>query len=87
LVLLPHVYPVAYKEWPVFEYLDGNYGAIPGGLGHKRKVVYRGLQSTFFPFCRGGLIGLWYCNLRNPVKGTSLGHPRDTEVRLQYEER
>jgi hypothetical protein len=22
-----HVYPVAYKEWPVFEYLNSNCGA------------------------------------------------------------
>jgi hypothetical protein len=36
----PMFYPVAYKEWPVFEYLDSNYGAILGGLGDKRKVVY-----------------------------------------------
>jgi hypothetical protein len=27
-----HVYPVAYKEWPAFEYLDSNYGANLGGL-------------------------------------------------------
>jgi hypothetical protein len=32
LVLLPHVYPVAYKEWPAFEYLNSNYGATLGGL-------------------------------------------------------
>jgi hypothetical protein len=25
-------YPVAYKEWPVFEYLDSIYGANLGGL-------------------------------------------------------
>jgi hypothetical protein len=26
------VYPVAYKEWPLFEYLNHNYGANLGGL-------------------------------------------------------
>jgi hypothetical protein len=25
-----------------------------------------------------------YCNLRNPVKATSLGHPRHIEARPQY---
>jgi hypothetical protein len=25
-----------------------------------------------------------YCNLRNPVKATSLGHPRHVEARPQY---
>jgi hypothetical protein len=25
-------YPVAYKEWPTFEYLNSNYGANLGGL-------------------------------------------------------
>jgi hypothetical protein len=30
---------VAYKEWPVFEYLDRNYGTNVGGLGDKRKFV------------------------------------------------
>jgi hypothetical protein len=25
-----------------------------------------------------------YCNLRSPVKATSLGHPRHTEARHQY---
>jgi hypothetical protein len=34
-----HVYPVAYKEWPAFEYLDSNYGANLGGLGVKRKFA------------------------------------------------
>jgi hypothetical protein len=38
-VTLPHVYPVAYKEQPVFEYLDSNYGAILGGPRDKRKAV------------------------------------------------
>jgi hypothetical protein len=75
------------KKWPVFEYLDSNYGAILGGLGDKRKAVCRGPQSTFFPFYRKGLIGVWYCNLRNPVKITSLGHPRDTVAKPQYKER
>jgi hypothetical protein len=75
-----------YKEWPVFEYLDSNYGTILGGLRDKRKVVCRGSQSTFPPFYRKSLIGVWYYNFRNPVKATSLGHPRDIEVRPQYKE-
>jgi hypothetical protein len=37
--LLFHVYPVAYKEWKVFEYLDSNYGANLGGLRDERKFV------------------------------------------------
>jgi hypothetical protein len=53
-----HVYPVAYKEWPVFEYLDSNYGAILGNLRDKRKTVYRGPQFTFPPFYRKGQIGI-----------------------------
>jgi hypothetical protein len=35
LVLLPHIYPVTYKEQPVFEYLDSDYGAILHGPGDK----------------------------------------------------
>jgi hypothetical protein len=77
---------VAYKEWPVFEYLDSDYGAILGGPGDKGKAVCRGPQFTFPLFYRKGLIGLWY-NLRNLVKATSLGHLRDTEAKLQYKER
>jgi hypothetical protein len=46
-----------------------------------KENLYRGPQFTFFPFYRKGLIGVWYCNLRNPVKATSLGHPRHTEAR------
>jgi hypothetical protein len=38
-----------------------------------------------FSFYRTGLIGVWYCNLRIPVKATSLGHPRHVEARTQYE--
>jgi hypothetical protein len=75
---------VAYKEWPVFEYLNSNYGAILGDLRDERRVVYRVPQSIFFSFYRKGIIGIWYCNLRNSVKATSLGHPRYTEARLQY---
>jgi hypothetical protein len=81
------VYPVAYKEWPVFEYLDSNYVAILGGLRDKRKAIYRGPQSTFPPFYKNDLTGVWYYNLRTPAKATSLGYPRDTEVRSQYKER
>jgi hypothetical protein len=40
--------------------------------------------SLLFYFYRKGLIGVWYCNLRNSVKTTSLGHPRHTEARPQY---
>jgi hypothetical protein len=78
---------VAYKEWLVFEYLDSNYGAILGGLRDKRKAVNREPKSTFPTFYRKGLIGVWYYNLRNPMKATSLGHPRDTAIRSQYKER
>jgi hypothetical protein len=73
--------------WPVFEYLDNNYGAILGDLGDKRKAVYRRPQSTFPPFYRKGLIGIWYYNLRSLLKATSLGHPEDIEARPQYKER
>jgi hypothetical protein len=38
-------------------------------------------------FYRKGLIGVWYCNLRSPVKDTSPGHLRDTEAKPQYKER
>jgi hypothetical protein len=71
----------------VFEYLDSNYGAILGGPGDKGKVVCRGPQSTCPPFYRKGLIGVWYYNLKSPLKATSLGHPRDTEARPQNKER
>jgi hypothetical protein len=37
-----------------------------------------------FYFYRKGLIEVWYCNLKNPVKATSLGHPRHIEARSQY---
>jgi hypothetical protein len=80
-------FSVAYKEQLVFEYLDSNYGAILGGPGDKRKAVYRGLQSTFPPFYRKGLLGVLYYNLRSPLKATALGHPRDIVARSQYKER
>jgi hypothetical protein len=38
----------------------------------------------YFSFYRKGLIGVWYCNLRNPVKATSLCHQRHIEARPQY---
>jgi hypothetical protein len=38
---------MTYKEWPVFDYLDSNYGAILGGLGDKRKAVYSPLFLLF----------------------------------------
>jgi hypothetical protein len=87
LVLLPHIYPVAYKEWPEFEYLDSNYGGILGGPRDQRKAVHREPQSTFPPFYRKGLIRVWYCNLRNPLKATFFDHTRDIVVRPQYKER
>jgi hypothetical protein len=71
----------------VFEHLDSNYGVILGGPGNKRKAVYSGLQSTFLPFYRKGLSGVWYYNLRSPLKATFLGHPRDIVARSQYKER
>jgi hypothetical protein len=40
--------------------------------------------SVYFFFYRKSLIGVWYCNLRNPVKATCLGHPRHIEARPQY---
>jgi hypothetical protein len=43
-----------------------------------------GPQFTFPPSYKKGLIGVWYYNLRNPVKATSLGHLRYTEARPQY---
>jgi hypothetical protein len=43
-----------------------------------------GTSVHFFPFYIKSLIRVWYCNLRNPVKATSLGHPRHTEARPQY---
>jgi hypothetical protein len=49
-----------------------------------KENLYRGPQFPFFPFYRKGLIGIWYCNLRNPVKATSLSHTRHTEARPQY---
>jgi hypothetical protein len=73
---------VVYKEWPVFENLDSNYGAILGGLRDKSKAAHRGPQSSFPHFYRKGLIGVWYYNLRNPLKAT-FGHPRDIEARPQ----
>jgi hypothetical protein len=38
-------------------------------------------------FYRKGLIGIWYYNLRSPLKATYLGHPRDIGARPQYKER
>jgi hypothetical protein len=87
LVLLSHVYPVAYREQPVFEYLDSNYGAILGGPGDKRKTVDEGPQSTFPPFYRKGLIEIWYYTLRSSLKATFLSHPRGIGTRPQYKER
>jgi hypothetical protein len=49
-----------------------------------KENLYKGPQFNFFPFYRKVLIRVWYCNLRNPVKATSLGHLRDTEAKPQY---
>jgi hypothetical protein len=49
-----------------------------------KENLYKGSQFTFPPFYREGLNGVWYYNLRSPVKTTSLGHPRYTEARPQY---
>jgi hypothetical protein len=49
--------------------------------------VYRRPQSTFSPFYRKGLIGVWYYNLKSPLKATSFGHPKDIGARPQYKER
>jgi hypothetical protein len=49
-----------------------------------KENLYRGPQFIFPPFYRKGLIGVWYCNLRNPVKATSFCHPRFTEARPEY---
>jgi hypothetical protein len=83
LVPLSNVYPVAYKEWPEFEYLNSNYGANLSGLRDERNI-YGETQFTFSSFYRTGLIRVWYRNLRNPVKVTSLSHLRYTEARPQY---
>jgi hypothetical protein len=71
----------------VFEYLDSNFRAILGSLGDKRKAAYEVPQSTFPPFYRKSIIGVWYYNLRNTLQATSLGHPRDTEFKPQYKKR
>jgi hypothetical protein len=78
---------VAYKEQPVFEYLDSNYGAILGGPRDKRKAVYWGPQSAFPLFYRKGLIGVWYYNLGSPLKATSFDHPVLIGARPQYKEK
>jgi hypothetical protein len=38
--------------------------------------------SLLFSFYRKGLMGVRNYNLRNPVKATSLGHPRHIEADL-----
>jgi hypothetical protein len=78
---------MAYNEWSVFEYLDSNMEPFWVVLEVKEKAVYTGSHSTFPPFYRKGLIGVWYYNLRNSMKATFLGHPRDTEAKPQYKER
>jgi hypothetical protein len=44
----PHVYPVANREQPVFEYLDSNYGNILGGPTEKLDIG--DLSPLFLPF-------------------------------------
>jgi hypothetical protein len=56
-------------------------------LEKKEKLYVEGLQSTFPPFYRKCLIGVWYYNLGNTLKATSLGHPRDIGARPQFKER
>jgi hypothetical protein len=48
-----------------------------------KENLYGDLSLLFF-FYRKGLIGVWYCNLKNLVKTTSLGHPKHIEARPQY---
>jgi hypothetical protein len=50
-----------------------------------KENLYRGPQFTFPPFYRKGLIAVWYCNLRNTVKVTSLGHPRHIEANISFQ--
>jgi hypothetical protein len=40
-------YPVAYKEWPAFEYLNSNYGANLGGLRDENEK-FRDHSNTHF---------------------------------------
>jgi hypothetical protein len=56
------------------------------GEAHIRRFWVLGWlrRLYFFYFYRKGLIGVWYCNLRNPVKATLLGHPRHIETRPHY---
>jgi hypothetical protein len=46
--------------------------------------LYKGPQFPFAPFYKKSLIGVWYCNLRDPVKAASLGHLRDTKAKPHY---
>jgi hypothetical protein len=50
----------------------------------KEKLYIGDLSPLFLLFTEKGLIGVWYYNLRNTLKATSLGHPRDTEAKPQY---
>jgi hypothetical protein len=68
-----------YKAWPRLGYLSGSHGVVLGDPGEKRKSLHRGSQSIFPPAYRKDLVGLWYYNLRSPLKGTSPSHPRDIE--------
>jgi hypothetical protein len=45
-------------------------------VSEMKENLCKGPQFTFLPVYRKGLIGVWHCNLRNPVKATSLGHLR-----------
>jgi hypothetical protein len=60
-------------------YLNSNCGAIL-----RWKIICMGTFVYSFYFYRESLTGVGYCNLRNPVKATSLGHPRHIEARSQY---
>jgi hypothetical protein len=76
-----------YRAWPSFECLGGSNGAILDDPRDKRKAVHRESQSIFPPAYRKELIGVWYYNLRSPLKPTSPCHPRDIGARPQYKER
>jgi hypothetical protein len=56
-------------------------------VSEMKEELYVGyLNSLFFPIYKKGLIGVCYCNLRNPVKATS--HLlRDNKNKAQYKER
>jgi hypothetical protein len=52
-----------------------------------KEKLYIGYLNPFFSLFRKGLIGVWYCNLRNHVKAIFPGLLRDIEAKPQYKER